>query len=126
MEVSEKYRLPKINQDEVGFITLYFARIIETHQLPIQTLIMCTTGVGTSELLKAKVAKKFPELNVIDVIATKNYKKSLEKSPEIELILTTIGIKEALPVNSLVVSAMLTADDQTRIQKKIEDIYNER
>lgn len=126
LEVSEKYRLPKINQDEVGFITLYFARIIETHQLPIQTLIMCTTGVGTSELLKAKVAKKFPELNVIDVIATKNYKKSLEKSPEIELILTTIGIKEALPVNSLVVSAMLTADDQMRIQKKIEDIYNER
>ncbi|WP_142426865.1 BglG family transcription antiterminator [Enterococcus durans] len=125
-EVSEKFNLPAINQDEIGFITLYFARIIETHQLPIQTLIMCTTGVGTSELLKAKVAKKFPELNVVDVIATKNYQSALEKSPGIELILTTIGMKDLLPVNSLLVSAMLTVDDQTRIQKKIEEIYNER
>lgn len=125
-EVSEKFNLPAINQDEIGFITLYFARIIETHQLPIQTLIMCTTGVGTSELLKAKVAKKFPELNVVDVIATRNYQSALEKSPGIELILTTIGMKDLLPVNSLLVSAMLTVDDQTRIQKKIEGIYNER
>ncbi|STP30758.1 transcriptional regulator ManR [Enterococcus durans] len=125
-EVSEKFNLPAINQDEIGFITLYFARIIETHQLPIQTLIMCTTGVGTSELLKAKVAKKFPELNVVDVIATKNYQSALEKSRGIELILTTIGMKDLLPVNSLLVSAMLTVDDQTRIQKKIEGIYNER
>lgn len=125
-EVSEKFNLPAINQDEIGFITLYFARMIETHQLPIQTLIMCTTGVGTSELLKAKVAKKFPELNVVDVIATKNYQLALKKTPGIELILTTIGMKDLLPVNSLLVSAMLTVDDQTRIQKKIEEIYNER
>lgn len=125
-EVSEKFNLPAINQDEIGLITLYFARMIETHQLPIQTLIMCTTGVGTSELLKAKVAKKFPELNVVDVIATKNYQLALKKTPGIELILTTIGMKDLLPVNSLLVSAMLTVDDQTRIQKKIEEIYNER
>ncbi|MFQ9320838.1 MAG: BglG family transcription antiterminator [Enterococcus durans] len=126
LEVIEKFDLPKINHDEIGFITLYFARMIETHQLPIQTLIMCTTGVGTSELLKAKVVKKFPELKVVDVIATKNYQLALKKTPGIELILTTIGIKDLLPVNSLLVSAMLTVDDQARIQKKIEEIYNGR
>ncbi|MBE8848000.1 PRD domain-containing protein [Enterococcus durans] len=126
LEVSKKFDLPKINHDEIGFITLYFARMIETHQLPIQTLIMCTTGVGTSELLKAKVVKKFPELKVVDVIATKNYQLALKKTPGIELILTTIGIKDLLPVNSLLVSAMLTVDDQARIQKKIEEIYNGR
>ncbi|MBU5582280.1 PRD domain-containing protein, partial [Enterococcus sp. S181_ASV_20] len=48
-EVSQHFELPKINEDENGFITLYFARIIETNQLPIRTVIMCTTGVGTSE-----------------------------------------------------------------------------
>ncbi len=125
-EVSGKFGLPLINKDEIGFITLYFARVIETHQLPIKTLIMCTTGVGTSELLKVKVDKKFPELEIMDVISTKNYHSALEKYPEIELILTTIGINDQLPVNSLLVSAMLTADDQTRIQKKIEEIYHER
>ncbi|MGD1370479.1 PRD domain-containing protein, partial [Enterococcus faecium] len=52
-EVSQHFKLPLINADEIGFITLYFARMLETQQLPIQTLIMCTTGIGTSELLKA-------------------------------------------------------------------------
>ena len=125
-KVSEAFLLPTINQDEIGFISLYFARIIETHQLPIQTLIMCTTGVGTSELLRTKVAKKFPKLTIVDVIATKDYSVALEKSPNIELILTTIRIYDTLPVRSLIVSAMLTADDQARIQQKIEEIYHEK
>ena len=43
-QVSQTFQLPTITPDEIGFITLYFARIIETHQFPIQTLIMCTTG----------------------------------------------------------------------------------
>ena len=125
-DVSKKYQLPLINQDEIGFITLYFARMLETQQLPIQTLIMCTTGIGTSELLRAKINKKFPELAVVDVIATKNYQSALEKNPGIELILTTIGIKDPLPARTLLVSGMLTADDQLRIKRKIEEIYNER
>lgn len=125
-KISEMYQLPSINPDEIGFITLYFARILETQQLPIQTLIMCTTGIGTSELLRAKINKKFPELTIVDVIATKNYHSALKKNPGIELILTTIGIKDQLPARTLLVSGMLTADDQTRIQRKIEEIYNER
>lgn len=124
--VSDKFNLPTISADEIGFITLYFARIIETNQFPIQTLIMCTTGVGTSELLKVKISKKFPELNIKDVISSRNYQSILEHNPEIELILTTIGINDKLPFHSLLVSAMLTDDDQARIRKKIEEIYNER
>lgn len=125
-EVSHQFQLPMINSDEIGFLTLYFARMLEVHQLPIQTLIMCTTGIGTSELLKVKIIKKFPDLNVVDVIATKNYHTVLEKNPNIELILTTVGINTQLVAHTLLVSAMLTADDQERIQQKIGEIYNER
>ncbi|MGC6767966.1 BglG family transcription antiterminator [Enterococcus sp. LJL51] len=124
--VSEKYQLPVINEDENGFITLYFARIIETNQLPIRTLIMCTTGVGTSELLRVKVEKKFPELQIVDVVATRNVAKSLKKHSDIELILTTIHLQDSLSIKSLLVSAMFTVDDQHRLQRKIEEIYHER
>ncbi|MDN6640024.1 MAG: PRD domain-containing protein [Tetragenococcus sp.] len=123
--VSEQYHLPFINEDENGFITLYFARVLETYQLPIKTLIMCTTGVGTSELLKAKVEKKFPELDVIDVVATKDLDQFLKDYPETELVLTTIKINRSLSIKSLLVSAMLTSDDQRRIQNKIEEINHE-
>ncbi|MFL2098592.1 transcription antiterminator [Marinilactibacillus psychrotolerans] len=125
-EVSRRYGLPDINDDENGFLTLYFARIIETNQLPIRTIIMCTTGVGTSELLRVKIAKKFPELEIIEVIAYRDLKEITEKFPGTELIVTTINFEESVPIQTLLVSAMLTEDDQSRLQKKIKEIYNER
>ncbi|KAA9016033.1 BglG family transcription antiterminator [Niallia endozanthoxylica] len=124
--VSEKFNLPAINDDENGFLTLYFARAIETaqHQRPIKILIMCTTGIGTSELLKAKVSKKFPELEIVDVVASRNTQMLKEKYSDAQLILSTVHIKEEVPIPYLLVSAMFTMDDQKRLQGKIEEIYH--
>lgn len=124
--VSQRFNLPNINEDENGFLTLYFARMIETNHIPIRTIIMCTTGVGTSELLRVKIAKKFPELDILDVIASRDVKDVSYEYPGIELILTTIHLNESLTTKSLLVSAMFTEDDQIRLQKKIKEIYNER
>ncbi|MGO3781260.1 MAG: BglG family transcription antiterminator, partial [Enterococcus viikkiensis] len=124
--ISQRFDLPSINEDENGFITLYFARIIETNQLPIRTVIMCTTGVGTSELLRVKIEKKFPELEIVDVVASRDAQRFTEKYPGVDLILTTINVSDTIPINSLLVSAMFTADDQNRLQQKIEAIYDER
>lgn len=125
-ELSEKYHLPQINADENGFITLYFARMSEVHQLPIQTLVMCTTGIGTSELLRAKIQKHFPELDIVDVVNTREYQQYLRKYPQTKLIITTVALRNKLPVRSLLVSAMLNSDDQARIQKVIEEVRNEK
>ncbi|MDR4949834.1 BglG family transcription antiterminator [Neobacillus cucumis] len=124
--ISKKFNLPSINDDENGFITLYFAKVIETgqHQRPIKTLIMCTTGIGTSELLKAKVSKKFPELEIVDIVASRNTQMLKEEYREAELILSTVHIKEEVPIPFLLVSAMFTIDDQKRLQGKIEEIYH--
>ena len=87
---------------------------------------MCTTGVGTSELLRVKIEKKFPELEIVDVVASRDAKRFTEKYPGIDLILTTISVSDTIPIQSLLVSAMFTRDDQNRLQKKIEAIYDER
>ncbi|QXE01889.1 PRD domain-containing protein [Terribacillus sp. DMT04] len=124
--VSEKFDLPAINDDENGFITLYFAKVIVTgqYQRPIKTLIMCTTGIGTSELLKAKVSRKFPELEIVDVVASRNMQMVNEKYADAELILSTVHLKDNVPMHQLLVSAMFTMDDQKRLQRKIEEIYH--
>lgn len=124
--ISEKFNLPAINDDENGFITLYFAKALETRQYqhPIKTLIMCTTGIGTSELLRAKVSKKFPELEIVDVVASRNTQILKEKYSDAELILSTVHMKEEVAIPYLLVSAMFTMDDQKRLQGKIEEIYH--
>lgn len=126
--VSKKFNLPQISDDENGFITLYFAKIIETseHQRPIKTLIMCTTGIGTSELLKVKVSKQFPEIDIVDVVASRNIQELKDKYSDIDLILSTVHIEDELPMHDLLVSAMFTIDDQKRLRRKIKEIYHEQ
>ncbi|MFD2829126.1 BglG family transcription antiterminator [Corticicoccus populi] len=126
--VSRQFGLKEINDDENGFVTLYFAKIIETTQFqqPIKTLIMCTTGIGTSELLKAKVSKKFSELEIVDVVSTRDLNMFIDRYSDVELVLSTIHIDGAVPKHFLLVSAMFTNDDQRRLQKVIEAIYHER
>lgn len=126
--VSNKFSLPAINEDENGFVTLYFAKVIVTgqHQRPIKALIMCTTGIGTSELLKAKVSRKFPELEIMDLVASRNMKVVNEKYADAELILSTVDLQDEVPKHYLLVSAMFTFDDQKRLQSKIEEIYHGR
>lgn len=126
--ISEYFHLPAINDDENGFITLYFAKLIETnqHKPPIRTIIMCTTGIGTSELLKVKASRSFPELDIVDVIPSRDIQLIKRKHSSIDLILSTINIEEDISIPSLLVSAMFTLDDKKRLQKKIEAINNER
>ena len=72
--------------------------------------------------MKAKVAKKFPELEIVDVIASRNIRMIQENYADADLILSTVQITEEVPIPSLLVSAMFTADDQKRLQAKIEVI----
>lgn len=122
--VSNKYELPKISDDENGFITLYFARILEQSGKKIKTLITCTTGVGTSELLKVKVNKKFPNMDVIDVVSLREVESSINKYKDIDLIITTINLSQSLHIPTVVVSAMFTKMDQERVSEKLEAIQH--
>ena len=88
-------------------------------------MIVCTTGVGTSELLKVKVHKKFRELEIINVLPSRNVAEALVQSPDVEMIISTVqlSIDSLIPV--VVVSAMLTLEDQKRLESMIARIRNE-
>lgn len=126
--ISKQYSLPVISKDEIGFITLYFAKAVESNQKnnPIKTLIMCTTGIGTSELLKVKVEKKFPELNIIGVVSSRDMNQIKQEYPEAKLIISTIAIHDEINLDSLLVSAMFTLEDQKRLERKIEELHHEK
>lgn len=124
-EICSDYGLPRLTEDEVGFLTLYFAQAIEEYPQQIKVMIVCTTGVGTSELLKVKVHKKFRELEIINVLPSRNVAEALVQSPDVEMIISTVqlSIDSLIPV--VVVSAMLTLEDQKRLESMIARIRNE-
>lgn len=125
-EISQIYHLAPISADENGFITLYFAKLLETSSRKLRTLIVCTTGIGISELLRAKIANNFSELEIVDVIASREVEQLEETYPAIDLLISTIPLKQSPSYHFLLVNGMFTAEDQERLRQKIGEIKNEQ
>lgn len=110
-----------VSEDEVGFLTLHFASAItELHHAPkVSTLVLCTSGIATSRMLTKKLLGKFPQLTIIEQGSIWNLKK-MDLS-EFDLIISTVGIKEA-SFPYIQVNPMLTDEDE----RKLERVVNEK
>lgn len=125
-QAEKVFNIEKISRDESGFIVLYFAKYIEQGNTQQKVLIMCTSGVGTSELLKVKVKKYFRELEIVDVISTAKYRKNVDKYKNIDLILTTVDVQTPKGIPKLLVSAMFTNKDKERLKNLLRDNRHEK
>jgi activator of the mannose operon (transcriptional antiterminator) len=83
---------------------------------------MCTTGVGTSELLRVKIEKKFPELEIVDVIASRDAKRFTEKYPGIDLILTTVNLTIERMIPTILVNSVFTKQDEKRVKEMLGEM----
>ncbi|WP_428909722.1 BglG family transcription antiterminator [Niallia sp. Krafla_26] len=118
-EVEEKFHFNKISKAESGFLTLYFAKYYEKNPRKIHALIMCTTGIGTSELLKTKVKKVFPEIEIVDVVSTRMLEDYDHEAKHVDIIITTIHVENQLDIPEVLVSALFTEHDQVRVRNVI-------
>lgn len=125
-KISKNYQLPTITEDEVGFITLYFARYIEQHPQKIKALILCTTGMGTSELLKVKVKKFFPEIEIQATASIKECSTEFLQNASVDLILTTVKVEGNLPVPTILVNTLFIEKDQDNVRNVIKEIIWKR
>jgi activator of the mannose operon, transcriptional antiterminator len=121
-KLSEQFNLAPINDEETGFITVYFAQAVEMRRTPFNVLLVCTTGLGTAQLLRAKIQRRFSELNIVSTVALRDLNPELEAHPETDLVVSTVGVSDDLEVPTLIVSAMLTIEDQERLERKVEQI----
>ncbi|CCU80987.1 hypothetical protein HSACCH_02486 [Halanaerobium saccharolyticum subsp. saccharolyticum DSM 6643] len=109
----------KVNEDEVGFLALHLGAAVERITQKWKVIIVCSSGVGTSQLLASKINKYLPQLEIVDILSTHElYNK---KTENIDFIISTIplsGIKKDV----VKVSAILNEDDLKRIKNKINYI----
>lgn len=107
------------NEDEIGFLVIYFQSAIEQAHITKSILVVCPTGIATSGLLVNRIRKVVPESSTIKVSSTNNIqKKNLAES---DLVISTVNIN--LPGKKvLTVSPLLNSIDM----KKISEAYNEK
>ncbi|MFD2307420.1 BglG family transcription antiterminator [Enterococcus termitis] len=115
--IEKRYDLISISDDEVGFLTLYFVKYREMINHQKRILIMCSSGVGTSELLKVKVSRAFPDINIVDVLSSRKYQNNIDDYKNIDLILTTIHLKENPNIPTILVNSIFTKQDEERVKE---------
>lgn len=121
-KASKDFQLKKIDENEIGFITVYFAQALEQMQQTIDTIIVCTTGLGTAQLLKTKIGNRFPELNIVKTTALTDLSTTVDKVGDVQLIISTLHLPEMAGIPELVVSALFSEEDQERLGKLIGQI----
>lgn len=113
---ANKYHI-KFNEDEVAYIAMhieaYYERV-RTKDNEVKVALVCSTGLGSAQLLAAKVRSNFPNLKIVGIWSVEKLKKSNLKN--VDLILSTIQLQN-INKKIFVVSPLL--DD--RAKKQISD-----
>ncbi|MEX0381039.1 transcription antiterminator [Leuconostoc sp. MS02] len=104
-----------ISDDEVGFLTLYVVRAIEDATNYKRVLIMCSTGVGTAQLLQTKVKHAFPDFDIVAVISSKTYQNNSKKYQDIDLVISTVQVSYHTVSPIIQVSALFNEGDKRRV-----------
>lgn len=92
LKICKDFELINISEDEIGYIAVYFQVAIEETISKKRVIIVCSTGIGTSHLLKNRIINYFPNWTIVDVIPA-NYLERKTDLSDIDLIISTVKIK---------------------------------
>ncbi len=121
--VLEEFLGKKLPDDEIGYITMHlgagYERNYTSGYFP-KALVICSSGMATSQLLKIRIKNLLPELQIVDTCSIYDIDKYKEK---VNFIISTIELD--LPdIEVIKVSPFLEDRDILKIRKKIVKLSN--
>lgn len=116
----------EFNLDEIGFLALHFCGARERARQDekgetTRAIVVCTTGVGTAMLLKAKLETKFGDALEIKKVSAL-YQLDKQDMDDVDLLISTVHIDRNFGVPTVVVSAIVTDRDIAHIQRYIKGV----
>lgn len=102
------------NENEIGFLTIYFQSAIERTKLSKKILIVCPMGIATSELLVNRIKNVLPSFDMMEVASIREVPQL--NLAEIDFIISTVPIDVA-DKKVIVVSPFLNDQDIKNISE---------
>lgn len=102
-----------INEDEVGYISLHLASSIERINKKIKTVLICSSGIGTSQLVANRLKRELPDLEITNIIPANQLTTSVIN--EADIIISTISLRKNID-KIVCVSTFINENDILRIQ----------
>ncbi|GCF94620.1 PTS sugar transporter [Enterococcus florum] len=110
-----------IPEDEVAYLAVHLQafkeRKKEENAHKLKALLVCGSGKGTSQLLAARIRRKFPSIKVSRILSIQELAKTEVQE---DVILSTINL-EMQNHKILYVSPVLSIADQGKIEKFLEE-----
>ncbi|SCS42871.1 BglG family transcription antiterminator [Staphylococcus caeli] len=117
--IEENYQI-HFNEDELTYIVLHFASAIErisTKNAPkIKVVLLCGSGIGTSQLLKSRIRHIYPELDIVDAYSIYEIDEKVLKHEGVDYIISTVPFQQTtVPVIN--VTPFLNQEDRKQLNK---------
>ncbi|MBC8059844.1 MAG: transcription antiterminator [Clostridiaceae bacterium] len=118
----EKYYQVKVSEEEIGYIALHVGAALERLDTSIKGIVVCGSGIGTCELVAARLLKQVSNLTIVGTFSLYDI-KALDRDGY-DLIITTVPIEQAALYNKPIVNiSPLTSDeDIIKIKKVAQNI----
>lgn len=126
LEKLEGFIGKKFSEDEVLFLVLYFASVIEKEKVEnnknkkIPVALVCATGRGTVQFMLAKLKILDDIIEIVSVSSHHNMKE-IEQSGA-KMIISTIPLPDAVLPSVVIRSPMLDDKDILNIQQKVFEL----
>jgi len=118
----EDYLGVKVPRDEVSFLVMYFASMLERDKLErmrerkVPAVLVCAMGRGTVQLMLAKLKQLEDVLEITDVRSSHELKDMGNINDQ--LVISTVAFPDGKIQNILMVSPLLEQEDIYRIRRK--------
>lgn len=125
----EDYVGRKFSEDEMSFMVLYFASVLEKEKVEseknnrVSVALVCATGRGTAQFMLAKLKSLEDMIDIVSVTSFHGMKEI--EHDEIQMIISTIPLNETKLPCVEVRSPMLEKEDILDIQRKVLEIKEE-
>ena len=116
--VFEKYLDVKIPESEIGYIAIHLGAAVERNRKQIKTLVVCHSGIGTSQLLSVRLERSFKEIEIIGIVSSTAI--TLDLLEKAELVVSTIPLQIDKPV--LVICPLFRKKDIRKVDEYIHGI----
>lgn len=120
--VFKKYLGIGIPESEIGYIAMHIGAAVERNKQKIKTMVVCHTGIGTSQLLFTRLKKSFIELDLIGVRSSIVLEE--KDLSDVELIISTVPLRTK--ITYILVNPILNSKDIKLIEKYIVEYYDKR
>lgn len=117
--IFEEHLGVKIEEEEIGYLAIHLGAALERINNKIKAIVVCGSGIGTSQLAATKLASRLLNLEIVDLLAVHELKQ--ENLQGIDIIITTVPLQE-FNDNIVQVSPLITDNDINLIKTKVNNL----